>query len=484
MNGAFWTVTARIVTQVLQFVVMVTAARLLGPAEFGVFALVSGFSFLLLTFSKLGWFEQIQQPEIEKTDFEPIFWTAMTISAVVCALGLAGAGGLQLFGFNLGAATLAVFMVWVVAATMTGVQYGVIMRLTGPARVGQSQIVAEVVSAITSILFLALGLSIVSIALGRLCGELAAMAFAAIRSGWLPSWRRRATALPRYFPFVSQIFYARIIAFAQQNLSVFISGAFMGAVGTGLFRIGSRFSGALAEVVQEPARLYAWSAMRRGGDQAALPPRETIAQTAERIIIAVLFIATPLFAGMAVTSHSLMEVLLGPEWTGASPVIAILCLAALVQVCAVISEPLLTLSGHVTKLPPIALVSTICSIGGLVLLSPFGLAWAATGQLLGSIVLAGLTIWISARYAGIVWSRIWRGAWPTLIASAVMTASLYALEWYVLPGLHPFARLTIEVTSGIVVFGLGIAILAPARLRLIANAIGPVLARYRASTAR
>jgi len=484
MNAAFWTVSARLVTQVLQFLVMVIAARLLGPAEFGIFALVSAFSYFLLQISKLGWFEQIQQPEITEKDFDPIFWTAMAVSATVCATGLAAAGGLQFLGLSLGAATLAVFMVWVLVTTVTSVQFGVVMRRTGPARIGQAQIGAEVVAAIVSLIFLFQGFSVTSIALGRLAGELVAAAFLVVRSHWLPSWRNRAMELAKYFPFVSQIFYAKIIGFAQQNLSVFVIGAFMGSVGAGLFRIGARFSGALSEVVQEPSRLYAWSKMRHAIVGTASGPRETTAQVAERTIITMLFISTPLFAGMAVTSRSLTEALLGPEWIDASPVIVILCVAALLQVFSVVSEPLLTLNGHVKKLPPLSLASTIASLGGLILLAPFGIVLAATGQLIGSIVLLSLTIWVTTRYGGVAWLKIWQGAWPAFLASALMVGAIYSLDWFALSGISPFARLIAEVGLGIVVFAVAVAIFAPAQLKFVTDAVSQVFARYRSSAAR
>ena len=242
MKGTFWTVAARAVTQATQFLIMLAAARQLGPEEFGVFALVSAFSMFLLTISKLGWFEQIQQRNVQKDDFDVIFWTSMAIAAVPFGLSMTVAGALQWIGFRLGASTLAIFSFWVVAATITSVQFGVIMRELGVAPIGQSQIVGEITAAVVSIALLKAGFSITSIALGRLTGEIVSMGFSAARSRWVPALRNRSIDLQRYFPFASQIFYGRAIGFIQGNLAVFLIGAFLGTAGAGLFRASARFS--------------------------------------------------------------------------------------------------------------------------------------------------------------------------------------------------------------------------------------------------
>jgi len=459
LKGAFWTIAARIVTQATQFIVMLTAARQLGPEEFGVFALVSAFSMLLLVVSKLGWFEQIQQRNVSKNDFDVIFWTSLAIAVCVFGLGLIVAGTLQLAGFRLGASTLAIFMFWIVAATITSVQYGVIMRELGVAPIGQAQIMGEIVAAIVSIAFLKADFSIMSIALGRLTGEIVAMGFAAARSRWAPALRNCSLDLRRFFPFVSQIFYVRVIGFAQQNLAVFLIGALIGPAGAGLFRVGARFSGAIMEIVQEPVRLSAWSLLGRS----LAEKKEPLGVLAGRIIVSVLFVSAPLFVGLAATADSVVAVLLGPQWAAAAPVITILCLANLLQIFAMVNEPLLTLSGHVNKIPRISLISTTGVLGGLLLFAPFGLFWTAIGLLTSSGLSLILTYWVSSRYGDVNWAQIGRECWPAFVASALMAAGVLAMKHTVLSGADSLLSLALQVVVGSVVFSAAIRVLAPHR---------------------
>ena len=55
LGGGAWTVGERVIAQISQLVIFITAARILSPAEFGVFSLVSACAILLLRTSEAGW---------------------------------------------------------------------------------------------------------------------------------------------------------------------------------------------------------------------------------------------------------------------------------------------------------------------------------------------------------------------------------------------------------------------------------------------
>ena len=99
------------------------------------------------------------------------------------------------------------------------------------------------------------------------------------------------------------------------------------------------------EIVLEPVRLSAWFLLGQSQSQR----NETIGVVASQIIVAVLFISTPLIVGLAATANTVVIVFLGPQWADAGPVVVILSLANLLGILGMVNEPLLALSGHVNK---------------------------------------------------------------------------------------------------------------------------------------
>src|SRR5690349_14714375 len=94
VRGAAATISAAVLGQGGQVVSTVILARLLTPADFGVVAMVTTFSLLLMSFGINGFEEAvIQRPEINRFQASNLFWINCGIGLIL-AVGFAASGSL------------------------------------------------------------------------------------------------------------------------------------------------------------------------------------------------------------------------------------------------------------------------------------------------------------------------------------------------------------------------------------------------------
>src|SRR6056297_2780215 len=110
----------RVVAQICQFAVFVIAARALGPAEFGTFALVSACAILLMRAAEVGWAPYIMCWSGDGSVPRQVLALAVLSGMLAGVLGFLGAVLGGVLGLEGATVTLAeLFALWVVLATVS-----------------------------------------------------------------------------------------------------------------------------------------------------------------------------------------------------------------------------------------------------------------------------------------------------------------------------------------------------------------------------
>ncbi len=161
----------------------------------------------------------------------------------------------------------------------------------------------------------------------------------------------------------------------------------------------------------------------------------------------IMLISCPFYLGMAVTAGPLVEVVMGPKWVEASPLVAVLALAMPVMTLQILFHPALNALG----LPQITLRN---SIFGAILMptvylyavqyGPVGLAW---GWLVAFPVLLGVTIYQAKPHIGFTVSGLFAAVVPGLSAALAMAAVVWLVD-QMLPPLPVLPHLAILVATG------------------------------------
>lgn len=424
------TVAERIVSQVAQFTIFIVAARILGPAEFGVFALASAVAILLLRVAEVGWAPFIMSASGSDTVPRQVLLIAIIAGLIVGGLGILGALASSLFGIGSEIVTLMIlFSVWVMLATASSAQKGVMIWLNRMKSSAICEISGELIGLTVAVAALLHGWGVLSLAFGRLSFQTThlVMSFLVTRRG--PKTGMTADLIRELWIFSGQIFVSRMLINIRLYTATFIIGGFLGPAAVGFFRAADRLVSAAGEVIAVPGQLLAWTLLRKARDDGDPADMGERINAQVRYHFKVLIVAgTPVFIWLMIMSDELIGGLLSPEWAPAAPLVVILAISRMLFVFGILTEPLLSIVGQAKRLPGFTLIVLILSVGltfWAVHYGVYAVAWA-------QVVIAGLvmvaTIWLFRTYAGIRWRRVAAELFTTVPPLLCGIAALMGLD--------------------------------------------------------
>lgn len=151
----------------------------------------------------------------------------------------------------------------------------------------------------------------------------------------------------------------------------------------------------------------------------------------------IMLISCPLYLGMAVTAQPLVDVVMGPKWTEAAPLVAILALAMPAMTLHILFAPALNALG----LPGVVVRNSI--FGAILMPSVYlfavqygadGLAW---GWLVAFPILLAFTVYQARPHIGFGMSGLVAAVLPGLAAAGAMAGLVWTLDQMVLTALWP-----------------------------------------------
>lgn len=242
--------------------------------------------------------------------------------------------------------------------------------------------------------------------------------------------------------------------FVQTQADVFIGGRLLSAHDLGLYTTALFLSQILINKFLPPLNEVAFPAFARlQADKAA------VARAFAKAVRIVMLIALPFSVGLALTAAPLVTTMLGPKWTGAAPVVAILGLAMPFAALRTLYAPATNALGR----PGVAAWisgwgAAIMMIGFLVGVrwGPVGLAWA---WLIGSPLLLLIATRLTLPVVGLSMADLLAALRPSIIATALMALAVLTLDT-TLPPIEAPARLGALVSTGAAAYALALLLFA------------------------
>ncbi|WP_299822210.1 oligosaccharide flippase family protein [uncultured Jannaschia sp.] len=461
---------ARIWAMAAQFAAFVVAARFLGPEDFGIYALVFLFCSFLLLAASMGWGEYAFTHETERDG----------VVAVSLAAGLAGGAILAVGGGIVDALTgaqgriaplCALLGLFMPLRAKNAMQVSRLLSTDRTLRVAGAQVFSETTFVLAITISLNLGLGLLSLGIARIAQE--GMAMAICRTSGVcifGHWPDRARLGPM-MRFVTQAQLTAMAGFAQGNISTLLIGLFLGPLGTGLYRAGARFPGAVSELISEPLKPVAWIGLRAVRDN-TLRMREQ----ARSLMIAILTVGAAAFAGLSLIAGDLVFVLLGPDWRPVGGLIVLLAARQFFLLPNTLLMAVLALSDRLALAPRIGFATAALSASALVVTAPFGLGWAAGGQVVTAMVDAGIVCIAMRRVIGLDPVSILRSLMPAAAGCVAMALTVIGgttmlearLPDAMDPALRAICRIILSIAAGSLAYA-AVVLVLDAKLRSLAS---------------
>ncbi|MEX0644880.1 MAG: oligosaccharide flippase family protein [Parvularculaceae bacterium] len=461
----------RVVSQAAQLLLFIAAARVLTPADFGVFALVQAASVLLFVVAAAGWREFILAWSGSTQAVNQAITLSIFSGYAMAAIGLASAFVMTLV-FDLATVGMlaALFSVCVLMAPMTSA-FGAILVSRGHMRaLALSNMAAELVGLSIGLWLLYQGWGVLALA----AGKIAMQAMDLLGVIWAARWRLqlhlRGGFGSQIVEISRQILANRVIGFVMSYAATFIVGGYLGVTSVGFFRAAERVVSSISELIFEPLRLLGWMVFRGAADNARtnIGARDNLSKEASIFLPLLIVFASPIFVGLSVVSEEIVVVLLGEAWAPAAPVVSMLAVSSLLLIPTVTTEPLLTITGKIDRLPPVALLNAVVTVAVLFAFARFGLLAAAGARIFSSAVIMLSALWLQDRYAKAPWWGAIKHAAPVYTALVALVISVVVGRLVMIEfDISMAGRLAVEVVVGALAYFFAIFVIRPSYLRTV-----------------
>lgn len=440
LKSGIWVAGARVLSQLIQFGIFVVAARLLTPADFGVFAMVAAVIVFLNLVATAGWSEYAMNWQGDTVRLRQTLFVALIVGAFIAALGLVISFPLATLFTKPDAGPLARILSLSVFFSASAATYGGILiwqkRLAASA---SCALLGEVVNFAVAVSMLFGGHGIMSLAFGRLAGAITAGLCGYVLTGIGPRIIRQYDLLQEIVAFSWNITLTRLLMTFRAYGATLIIGGFLGPAAVGYYRAAQRIVGAFEEIISEPVRVLAWSFFRNTPQIEG--SNAEIRAAGNKFFPILIYASTPVFIGIALMAEDLTLGILGPEWLAAVPVIRVLAVAGLIRASGTASVPILSVVGQVALLPRYMVIYALISIACISVGAMYGIVAIAVAEVIAATLVFIISAWVMWQYAGLRWLTILKRSWPVLPAIlAAIGSALFLQEQTFIVQLHPLMR--------------------------------------------
>lgn len=433
-SGFVYSTLAQATKLFTQFLSIVVTARLIAPEEFGVMAMVSPVYALACMWTDLGISQAIlNRKDITESEMTSLFWVNVTLGLFCMLMIICLSSSIGRFYNDERTEVLSIAMATLVALGSLGAQHGaLIMRELDFRSQSLITVLSSLLGLLVTVLAALVNHSYWSLFIGMAATSLAATAGTWVVCKWRParpSFDRGVIPMLRYGIGITA---GNLMNFFVQHLSSIIVGKAFGSHTLGLFdRSAKLLATPLQQVVIPISGVIVPLLHRLHGDD------ERYRRVYIRAICALTALIGPGVVWAVVCSKSLIIIVLGAKWEEAAPLFAALSFAALPQFLNGTAKWLLLTQGRAKHYAKQSSVSSIASIGLLLMSIPFGITGVAYSRVVHQLLITPY-IWISTCRQGPVRLSLVAtqglpclfglclGAIACYLASDLLSASLYA----------------------------------------------------------
>ncbi|MGH6792894.1 MAG: lipopolysaccharide biosynthesis protein, partial [Methyloceanibacter sp.] len=403
---------------------LVVLARLLVPADFGLVAIATALSGALAAMSEFGFQVALIQNQTADRRHYDSAWTLGILRGLVVAAALAACAGPLAVMFS-DPRLEPILLVLAVGVVVTSLENIGVVDFRKDLQF-QREFVYRALSKITSFA-ITVPLAIIlrnywALVVGIVAGQLAG----ALLSYMLCAYRPRLSfsAWRELVRFSKWLLLNSILSFVYHRTDAFVIGRFAGAGPLGLYAVAHEIASLPTTEMVAPVRaalLPGYAKLAAQGERL----RSGFATTFGLIIMA----AMPVAVGIGLMADPLVRLALGDRWLAAVPVLEVLAIYGVINVCIANTWPIFIALGR-------PWINTALTAVGVVLLVPLllwsvqkagivGAAWSlvAVAALVLVCTLSAVARLLSLS-PGLLLARAWRG----FVAASAMTIAVVLLE--------------------------------------------------------
>lgn len=461
VRGAAFTILAGSTGLAIQIVATVVLARLLTPQDFGVFAMVTTFSFLLINCGLNGFTEAVVQCRSISHDLaSTLFWINLGCG-VLLTVGFAAAGSLLAWFYKdpdvrLATAGIALTIVLTSASVL---HLALLKRAMRFSDISFNDIRARILSVATAIVMGLAGYGYWALVGGAVALTLSTTLGAWWMCRWLPGLPKRAPGLRAALRFAFHTYGRFSVSYASRNTDNLLVGWRFSAQALGFYKKAyDLFALSATQLVSAISVVVVGALSRVQGD------RETYRRQLLSAMGVVALLGMALGADLTLVGKDVIRILLGPRWAPAGRIFTFFGPGIGVMILYAMHGWIHLSIGHPERWFRWGLVEFVVTVSLFVLALPHGPAGVAIAWTVSYWILTIPAFWYAGQPIGLSVASVLGAIWRYLAASvgaglatARIAAAFPALA--ALPGI-PGAVVRLLLSSAILlVLYLGLVVL-------------------------
>ena len=405
-----------------QAAIMIVLARLLGPRDYGYYAIALSLSAMTTGLVSMS----IERALVVAPDVDDLRGRSLPIVMLLAAVSVATVSVASLlvwlWGWSVVPGVLAVVCAAQAVAGLSVAPRVLLRRALSFGSIVMGELAGIVAGGgLVAIALARAGYGPYALAAGFVVQNLVSLAVLRIqgRRGWA---RPRFAGLASILRSAIQLSQVGGLEVLHVQLPALVLSARFGAVPLGLFN-------RVANLVTLPLQMLTTSMSRVmvSAVVAVSDDRERLARGTAMLMRVSTAIVTPLAFGIAGSAYAFTDTVLGARWLAAAPLVSILALATwaalTAHILAVIAEGMRAFAAKIR----IQVATSLCLLAGLLTGSAFGLAGAAWGMVAASGLFLLLNIRLATRIIGVEPQDIMRWMAPGIGAGLTCLASAWAV---------------------------------------------------------
>jgi PST family polysaccharide transporter len=443
-------------------------ARLLPPSAFGLLAMVAAIGAVLDLVKEFGLSAAtIQKHDISHAQVSALFWVNAGVGAV---LGLALFVSARLLAWFYGQPELEAVARWLalafVASGLTVQHWALLRRQMRFGAIAGMETTADLLSFGTAIALAAGGAGYWALVAQRLVSPILLLLGSWALCRWRPSRPARIAGVRGLLLFGASVTGSGLAVAFSRSIDQILIGWLWGPGLLGLYERTTRLLLMPINTINAPVYAAAMPALSRLLDQQARY-RSMFGQVMQKLAL----LTMPAFAFVAVTADWVVQILLGPSWAEAVPLVALFSVSAIyLPVLMAVGLLYMTQARTGEMLRATLIDASLCVASILA-----GLHWGVVGiaaslALTGLLVRTPIAFWLATRRGPVSAGFVWRAIAPPASAAAMVAVAVGCLRRF-----EPEPTLVALATTAVV--GLSAASLVPLAWPEIRREVRQLLSR-------
>ena len=443
-TGVAWSVAEKLGSMLMQMVVSIVVARLLMPEDFGVMAILTFFTALLVVVVDSGFSQTlIRKTEPTQSDYKSVFVFNISVSLLLYGIMVAlSPVAASYYNLPIISRIAPVLSLLLPVNALCVIQNTILARQFRFATISRINFTSSAVAGVMAIAMAWCGCGVWSLVGQRL----AQIASKAVLLWWHGSWRCEGEvsrkALVAMAPLSLSLMGTDIISYLYNNISQLFIGKIYSTTTLGYYNQAQKLKELPVTSVVQSFQSVTYPALASVKDD-----KQKFTDSYLRVLAITAAVIAPIMVGMVAVAEDMFSLLLGERWMPTVPYFKILSLSGLFYPISMIAYNVLKVAGNGAVILRLEIVKKSIMTAILALTIPHSVVAIAWGMVLMSAVEFVLNALCSLRFANLRALEILRTLMPIALLTTVMYFAVRIVGYYC-ADMQLFARFVVQVATG------------------------------------